>query len=288
MKKEYSYYHILPEDMRYFFIPTFNYREVEGMAQYSVERLSVPDLAVQWIHFSISDSQFEKLMDRLFRFIDARQRRELPKVELLKHADSLYLGKVKSRLDQLKRLEAFKEIESIFSSVTPYESVDSLFEKYYLLYAKWRDHKNFATAQVIGHGDFCFSNILYDKRIDLLKLIDPKGSTTLEGAYLDSYYDVAKLSHSVLGNYDFINNGLYEFIFNESLQASIVIKSTDTLSKKKELFKHYLTKSGFDFGIVRLCELSLFLSMTPLHIDNKKNVLAFLLNASAIIDDLDK
>ena len=53
----------------------------------------------------------------------------------------------------------------------------------------------------IMHGDFCLSNILYDLRSRICKLLDPRGSFGASGIYGDPRYDVAKLYHSVYGLY---------------------------------------------------------------------------------------
>ena len=45
---------------------------------------------------------------------------------------------------------------------------------------------------VVGHGDLCFSNILYSREANLLKLIDPKGALAEEDLYTDPYYDPEK------------------------------------------------------------------------------------------------
>jgi streptomycin 6-kinase len=57
------------------------------------------------------------------------------------------------------------------------------------------------THATVLHGDFCFSNILYDFRMGRIKTIDPRGidlnnELTIYG---DTRYDLAKLSHSILG-----------------------------------------------------------------------------------------
>ena len=58
------------------------------------------------------------------------------------------------------------------------------------------------------HGDFCFSNLLYDSRNRRIKAIDPRGA--VDGApslYGDLRYDLAKLGHSIVGRYDQIIAG---------------------------------------------------------------------------------
>ena len=58
----------------------------------------------------------------------------------------------------------------------------------------------------ILHGDFCFSNILYDSRSQKIKVIDPRGINYNKEMtiYGDQKYDFAKLTHSLIGLYDFI------------------------------------------------------------------------------------
>lgn len=72
-----------------------------------------------------------------------------------------------------------------------------------------------ATASVI-HGDLCFSNILYDVRSQICKLVDARGSFGGAGIMGDPRYDVAKLYHSVLGLYDFITNDLFHVRVSEA------------------------------------------------------------------------
>ena len=71
---------------------------------------------------------------------------------------------------------------------------------------------------MISHGDLCFSNILFDTRVESIKCIDPRGITP-KGEYSiygDRRYDLAKLYHSVVGLYDFIIAGRYSLDLNET------------------------------------------------------------------------
>jgi hypothetical protein len=54
------------------------------------------------------------------------------------------------------------------------------------------------------------------------------------------------------------------------------------------MFRQKLTESGFDPELTRLYEASLFISMAPLHIDVPKKVIAFLVNAADILDELER
>ena len=54
----------------------------------------------------------------------------------------------------------------------------------------------------------------------------------------------------------------------------------------KRIFERKLKEAGVDVPTVRLFECSLFLSMLPLHIDRPGKVMAFILNAVKILDEI--
>ena len=146
--------------------------------------------------------------------------------------------------------------------------------------------RKFIPVLVIGHGDLCFSNILYSREASVLRLIDPKGAQTEAELYMNPYYDLAKLSHSICGNYDFFNSDLFEITLNEHMQFDLTIDNDNT--HFVNIFKEYLQKNELDYRLVRLYEASLFLSMLPLHIDREKKVFAFVLNAIRILEELEE
>ena len=138
----------------------------------------------------------------------------------------------------------------------------------------------------MGHGDPCFSNVLYDQQRYLLKLIDPKGALTEDEMWTHPLYDLCKLSHSALGDYDFINNGLYSVGFsdNNDLVLNLMHSNHATL---KPIFLQRLNSIGYNARTIRLGEASLFLSMLPLHIDYPNKVIAFMLKARQILDEIE-
>jgi hypothetical protein len=117
------------------------------------------------------------------------------------------------------------------------------------------------------HGDLCLSNILYDRRNSFIRVIDPRGEFGDVGVFGDMRYDLAKLSHSLEGDYDFIVNGLVEtswnvdgFVFKPQLdERHYAIKG---------LFHKWLLKQFAEYyDQIKLIESLLFLSMVPLHDD---------------------
>ena len=118
-----------------------------------------------------------------------------------------------------------------------------------------------------------------------MKLIDPKGALCEEDLYTHPYYDLAKLSHSICGRYDFFNNGLYEIKLDSDMKLSLELNFDNSAYVK--LFRKYLEENGFDYLTVRLYEASLFLSMLPLHMDNVQKTFGFLLNGIKILEEVE-
>jgi thiamine kinase-like enzyme len=287
MLREYSLYQFLNDEMRLFFLRPFAYREHTEFAEYSLERLNILDVSVQWIHFSITGREFENLMERLFYFLSIRKRQPA-RPEQIDHAiENVYLLKLEKRVRELQAMPQFEGINQLIRHSTDYDSVEAVMRHYKQIYGRMASLKNYPAYLAMGHGDLCFSNMLYDKRIDYLKLIDPKGCLAEEEAYMDVYYDLAKLSHSVLGNYDFINNGLFELSYDNNLRVQLEIQGLEELTEKKNYFRNFVQKQGFSYPHMRLYEASLFLSMLPLHIDYPKKVIAYLLTGIEILKELE-
>jgi len=112
------------------------------------------------------------------------------------------------------------------------------------------------------HGDLCFSNIIWNRQ-DRIKVIDPRGEL-----YGSIYYDVAKLCHSVIYNYDFVDAELYRVVDSD---VYLYDSGKDGI---REMFLKEL-KSRFnrdELVVIKWITASLFLSMIPLHYHNKRNM----------------
>ena len=284
IKAEYTFYHLLPEDMKYWFVAPFDYREDEKKASYRMERLHMTDLAIKWVHGSMDDEEFKELMDKYFYFFSCRHRKNCDVTEYERMAEVLYGEKVRQRIKDLKKQPAFERIERLTRGTTC--DIDYLYELYESLKKKVEKKKPIEYFQVIGHGDPCFANALYNKSTQTLKFIDPKGALTKEELWTEPYYDVAKLSHSVCGRYDFFNNALYEIDVDENFELKLKIPFDNR--HFVNCFHTKVEEAGFDYLRVRVYEASLFLSMLPLHIDNPYKVLGFMVNARDILQEVQK
>ncbi len=204
IKKEYMYYQLLPDEMKKWMVMPYAFKENEETAQYTMERMHMTDIAIRWTHKAIDEEEFRNILNKTFYYITNRTQKTITKREYEEIEYDLYVYKVQKRIEELKKENLYSKIDLYIKSGTEFNSIDDIFE-YYLRIYKQYSVKEKKCISVIGHGDLCFANMLYSKATDMLRLIDPKGALTEEELWTDPYYDIAKLSHSICGNYDFFN-----------------------------------------------------------------------------------
>ena len=286
MEREYRFYGLLPEQMRHWFVQPFDFQDRGAEASYQMERLGIADMALIWIHGAIAPSEFEHFTHKILAFIEQRSMQTVDKMQAERLAHDLYVRKVRQRLAQLKEDAIFGKLDASIRMLPNYDGIEAVAAEYEALFNRYfaRD-KSVRPAAAIGHGDLCFSNILYDKATRIMKFIDPKGAIDKSEIWTDPFYDVAKLSHSVFGSYDIINNNLFTIEIGDGLGPSLSLNGPDC-AETQSIFQEALEARGYDLYGVRLREASLFLSMLPLHKDDPRKVLGFLLRAVEIIEEL--
>jgi hypothetical protein len=142
-------------------------------------------------------------------------------------------------------------------------------------------HIDLATGRPtqIMHGDFCFSNILYDSRVQRIHVIDPRGyvfDASKPSIYGDARYDLAKFAHSVVGRYDQIVAGRYA-LTGEPKNFSISFEQAPHHAwAERALAEIFPAAASRE---IRALTCGLFLSMLPLHADRPDRQRAFIANA---------
>jgi hypothetical protein len=136
--------------------------------------------------------------------------------------------------------------------------------------------------QTVMHGDFCFSNVLFSSRVQRIRVIDPRGyvQAGINSVFGDIRYDIAKMSHSILGRYDQIIAGRYSMPADDNGRFSIEFEAAPHHAWLEEAWSEFAI-GGVKAGSaqIRAIMVGLFLSMLPLHADRPDRQRAFIANA---------
>jgi dTDP-glucose pyrophosphorylase len=135
----------------------------------------------------------------------------------------------------------------------------------------------------IVHGDYCFSNILYDLNSQLVRLIDPRGSFGQQKLFGDPIYDIAKLRHSVSGRYDFILADLF-WVKEDQNEFTFQVFKPEGYDAIVGFFDQLTSQHGYEKNEVMFIEGLLFISMVPLHKDNVERQLAMYLTGVQLLN----
>lgn len=209
--------------------------------------------------------------------------RSLDELTAASSYDQLYLAKTNQRLEQFAKTSLIDLDQAICLNRDNYPSLRLIAEQSAKLIRK--------TSELdigIVHGDFCFSNILYDFRIRRIKVIDPRGidhngRATLLG---DRRYDLAKLYHSVSGLYDLIIAGRLK-AYGEFSEWELRYESNSYQHGILEVFDEvFFTDRPQLKQEVHAISIQLFLSMLPLHSDRPERQKTMLANAVRLYEEL--
>lgn len=224
IKGEYSFFHLAPERSKPFLTPTFDYEERNGIASYKVERYRFLDSSVQWIHNSFDSKELGFFLNKILVFFKGREEMPVSKEDRKRTFDKFYIQKVQQRFEDLKILPMFEDIDSFLRKKTSGLGLVELYDSYFTLINDCRERIcQLNSSLAFTHGDLCLSNILYNKEFRIMKFIDPKGAIESSDLMGDPFYDLAKLSHSILGDYDYINNMMANVEIGEDLTPALSI-----------------------------------------------------------------
>ncbi|WP_210397314.1 hypothetical protein [Motiliproteus sediminis] len=201
--------------------------------------------------------------------------------------EGLYLPKTLARLRQFGAASGWDIDSPVSFNGRRFPSPLEMAEKS----SQWIGPAGVADVAVV-HGDFCFSNILYDFRTRRIKVVDPRG-IDLDGKpsiFGDQRYDYAKLYHSVHGLYDLIVAGRLEASGNQTEQ---LLELRDDWFDYHQSIKQVFEEVFFGgqpekMASIRAINVHLFLSMLPLHADRPDRQLTMLANAYRLYAELEK
>jgi hypothetical protein len=272
LQSELEWFQALPENLQQFTPKLISDRvrnsgSDEYPYSYSTEYLHLPTLAELAIFGRLPCYRWRHLIERCLDFIRlAKIEFERSKDDLVKEIrteeifENLFSKKTQSRISRFILQRGWSKNQTFWLDG---KQVPSLFDISEYFINMIEPTKN--SHLTILHGDFFFSNILYDSRADQIKVIDPRGhyNPNLSSIVGDWRYDVAKLGHSIYGRYDHIVSGFQYF----ETDSEFMFRSKTNIFDP--IYESYLLhsingKSVLDFEIKSIIGL-LFLSMLPLH-----------------------
>lgn len=205
------------------------------------------------------------------------------RLDIKQSLEDIYINKTIQRLNKLKsdsNFQIFFENEIHINGIK-YPSLSRYIEIMPQILGS-RLINNFTGNFSIIHGDLCFSNILIEEGHNFLRIIDPRGQFGSFDLYGDPRYELAKLFHTLEGNYDLIIEDMFELnIKNTNIEFLLPAKTKKVFNIFKDVFNDNIE----NINDIRLIESLLFFSMIPLHSDNLKRQYAMLATALSLWEE---
>lgn len=283
LEDEAFWFEHLPKDLRIFTPRIFNFEKNEKFAKLTQELYGYPSLQELYISGEVNIEDWRYIVEKLFKL-----HKNFEKYTIKSEQDSLlwlYFDKTKERIEELVNQSAYwKNLlnkDYIFINGKKYRGINLLKEDI----IEYSTHLSQNEKSTIIHGDYCFSNILFDSNNYVFKLIDPRGRLNKDATiYGDPRYDIAKLRHSIVGLYDFIVQNLYRLTEDEN-GFEYKILTTKDYSQLEKIFDKGAEKYGFKPREIKFIEGLLFLSMIPLHKDNFSRQQVFYLKSIELLNN---
>ena len=262
LQDELRWYLDLPDELAVLCPRIIAHHETNGQLHIVQEYYGYPTLAELYLYSDLHPDIWTSIIGHLLRI-----HQEFKRYPGTVPADGLrevYLDKTWQRLDLLRHQDpawaALLDRPSLIYNGVALRNIGVLAEA-----VRQRVEALVRAAPLcIVHGDFCFSNILYDVQNQIVRLIDPRGSFGQKGLYGDARYDIAKLRHSICGLYDYIVADMFELQEDEAgFAGKVYINGTPRALGPA--FDGLIEEIGYALDDIRFIEGLLFISMVPLH-----------------------
>jgi hypothetical protein len=275
---EIRWYQQLPDSLQHIAPRIFRY-ETADRPSVEMEFYGYPALNDVYLFGECDRGIWERILDALGRFLAELGRHRLePRAPdtLVNAMRQMYEKKTRARLESVRDVECLRPFwtERLTINGRACLGLDAALE----LLPRIAGELDLYSVDhfTVIHGDLCLSNVLWDRRTGIVRVVDPRGSFGGFDIHGDPRYDLAKLSHSFEGHYDFFVNDLYDLEWSaDGLSCSPHLSAGHR--HLRVLIEAWLDRiCGGRRHQVRYIESLLFLSMVPLHSDRAKAQQAFL------------
>ncbi len=279
---EINYLRLLPPDLAVLF-PRLLACSTDWAAPWmELEYYGYPSLSEVFLFENVDPGVWERIFDHLRAIVTdrfGRHRRPLSREALA----SMYVDKTRRRCEAMRcEPELAALVRHPGEIVVNGVAMKNLPQLWPAIEAEIATFD--ASGGTVIHGDLCLSNILYDLRSRICKLIDPRGSFGDVGVFGDPRYDVAKLWHSIHGLYDFIVNDLFRVTI-DGTAVELSIRATPAQREIEERFRRVFFRDATMQREVELVTALLFASMPALHYDKPAHQAAMYVRALQLLDE---
>lgn len=273
---EINWYLKMPGALQYLLPRIYDYSLERSDPYVEMEYYGYHTLHEMLIFSDLPLIKWHQLFERLKFVVNDMERFSISASDdtLMQAMREIYITKTVSRLEQLRNQQAFYNFfsEPIIVNGEYYPSLTEII----------RDLPGHLQSVVLDsfdgkftiiHGDLCFANILVEDKYSYMRMIDPRGKFGKYDIYGDPRYELAKLLHSLEGNYDYIIEDMFELTRDGNCITYSVPEKSGYIFK---IFREVFSEQLVDIRAIRMIEATLFLSMIPLHSDHLERQYAML------------
>ena len=272
----------IPEEFTFLFPRV---RSLIGSQGYEIEYWPLKTLAEYYVFWNQDYLTWSKILSKLLKLIDRFSSYKIAIVDLENDLPDIYLKILDERISQYSQ-ECLTILKYEFISINGIKLKG--FESFSQTLRQDLKRIGHSIKPSFFHGDLCLSNILYCPETEIIKLIDPKGSFFPENSNCGDFrYDLAKLYHSVIGNYDYFNWSMFSLSHVENNFLVDIFKQ-DNSEAVEDKFRQLLLEY-FSLEIYRDVEIlaaMLFLTMIPFHSDSNERQKCFLLQSISMLNHI--
>lgn len=280
--EEIRWYLHLPDELKILCPRVIEFDETPGQVMITQEYYGYPTLAELSLHGNLSASVWLAILARLFEIHGMLCR--YPGVCSPNDVRHMYSVKTTQRIaelaDQSDHWRDLLSTDTIIIDDKEYQNISTMEQQVH----SFADRLALNSRATIIHGDYCFSNILFDLSSQVVRLIDPRGSFGSTGIYGDPRYDIAKLRHSICGFYDHIVADMFDVSGDITNGFRTQIHVDDGFKAAGNLFDELVNEWGYNNLEIRFIEGLLFVSMVPLHRDNPKRQIMMYLTGLRLLN----
>jgi len=280
---EINWYEELPNELKILTPRLIKHSKNDNKIKIIQEYYGYPTLAELYVYGELHKDQWYSILNQVIQIHN--EFKSFKKNSDPKDIHNMYFEKTQNRLEKLSanddswdKILDKKEIEFNRKTLPNYFSLQKEIKK------KIKDLTKLDQFCII-HGDFCFSNILFDLNNYIIRLIDPRGSFGKKGIYGDPRYDIAKLRHSICNYYDYIINDIFEIKEKHNGYSSKIFIN-EKLKTLNNDFDVMIKNAKYNLDEIKFIEGLIFISMLPLHSENFKRQIMMYLTGLNLLNEV--